>query len=103
MLDSGGPDDDLVGLPGTAVRTSADALAVLLDLVGPERSGPPALWFVLLDADGRTVPVVLPITDVPLRADIPSRATPAGGAGVRARLRRPGRLGGRRAGPSGRW
>ena len=49
---------------------ATDALAVLLDLVGPERAGAPALWFVLLDAQDRTAPaVVLPISDVPMRAD----------------------------------
>jgi hypothetical protein len=69
VLDVDGPDHDLPDPPGVALRSGADALAVLLDLVGPERSGPAALWFVLLDADDRTIPVVLPITDVPLRAD----------------------------------
>ena len=53
VLDVDGPDDDLPGDPRVpALRSGADALAVLLDLVGPERAGPPALWFVLLDADG---------------------------------------------------
>ena len=63
-----GPDDDLPP-PGATVRSPQDALAVLLGLVGPERSGVPALWFVLLDAEGHTLPIVLPIADVPLRAD----------------------------------
>ena len=69
VLDVDGPDHDLPDPPGAPLRSGSDALAVLLDLVGPERSGPPALWFVLLDAEDRTIPVVLPITDVPLRAD----------------------------------
>jgi len=64
-----GPDDDLPPAPRAPVRSPDGALTVLLDLVGPERSGEPALWFVMLDAEGRTLPVVLPITDVPLRAD----------------------------------
>lgn len=64
-----GPDDDLPPPPRRPVRSPDDALAVLLGLVGPERSGRPALWFVLLDDDGNTLPIVLPIADVPLRAD----------------------------------
>ena len=68
-VDDGGPDHDLPDPPGARLGSAGDALAVVLDLVGPERAGPPALWFVLLDADDRTLPVVLPITDVPLRAD----------------------------------
>jgi hypothetical protein len=68
-VDGSGPDDDLPEPPGAVLRTGGDALAVLLQLVGPERAGPPALWFVLLDADDAVLPVVLPITDVPLRAD----------------------------------
>jgi hypothetical protein len=64
-----GPDDDLPDPPGAALRSGTDALAVLLDLVGPERAGPPALWFVLLDAQDRTLPLVLPVVDVPMRAD----------------------------------
>ena len=63
------PDHDLPSPPGAALRSGGDALAVLLDLVGPERAGAPALWFVLLDAEDRTIPVVLPIVDVPARAD----------------------------------
>ncbi|WP_315096498.1 hypothetical protein [uncultured Cellulomonas sp.] len=68
-VDGAGPDDDLPDPPGAVLRTASDALAVLLDLVGPERAGPPALWFLLLDADDHVLPVVLPVTDVPLRAD----------------------------------
>ena len=62
-------DDDLLDPPGGALRSGSDALAVLLDLVGPERAGAPALWFVLLDAAGPDRPSVLPIVDVPVRAD----------------------------------
>jgi hypothetical protein len=68
-LDPDGPDDDLPDPPGGVLRSGGDALAVLLPLVGPERAGPPALWFLLLDASDRSIPVVLPITDVPSRAD----------------------------------
>lgn len=60
---------DLPGPRGAALRSGSDALAVLLDLVGPGRAGAPALWFVLLDAEDRTTPVVLPVVDVPTRAD----------------------------------
>ncbi|WP_028048371.1 hypothetical protein [Cellulomonas sp. URHD0024] len=67
--DDSGPDDDLPPPPRGAVRTPDDALAVLLGLVGPERSGEPALWFVMLDAEGCTLPVALPISDIPMRAD----------------------------------
>jgi hypothetical protein len=67
--DGDGPDHDLPDPPGARLGSGGDALAVLLDLVGPERAGPAALWFVVLDAADRTLPLVLPITDVPLRAD----------------------------------
>jgi hypothetical protein len=69
VLEASGPDDDLPERPGARLRCAGDALTVLLDLVGEERAGPAALWFVLLDASDRTLPVVLPFTDVPLRAD----------------------------------
>lgn len=64
-----GQGDRLRCSPGGVLRSGSDALAVMLDLVGPERAGAPALWFVLLDADDRTVPPVLPVVDVPVRAD----------------------------------
>lgn len=47
----------------------AGILDVLLTLVGPERAGPPSLWIVLLDADRRPLPVVLPLVGIPLRPD----------------------------------
>jgi len=68
-LGTDGPVHELPDPPGAALRSGTDALAVLLDLVGPERAGSPALWFVLLDAQDRTIPLVLPIVDVPMRAD----------------------------------
>ncbi|QCB93600.1 hypothetical protein [Cellulomonas shaoxiangyii] len=66
-----GPDDDLADAapPGVRVLDDAAALELMLRLVGPERAGPPAVWFALLDAHRRLLPVVLPITDVPLRPD----------------------------------
>ena len=75
--DDDGDADDLWGSaaaeppgpPGTPLRSGDDALAVLLDLVGPERAGAAALWFLLLDADARPLPLVVPIVDVPVRPD----------------------------------
>ncbi|WP_136519995.1 hypothetical protein [Cellulomonas telluris] len=66
-----GPDDDLAdaATPGVAVPDAAAALDLMLRLVGPERAGPPALWFALLDAERRLLPVVLPLSEVPLRPD----------------------------------
>ncbi len=66
-----GPDDDLADAvaPGVAVPDADAALELMLRLVGPERAGPPALWFALLDGDRRLLPVVLPISEVPLRPD----------------------------------
>lgn len=67
-----GPDDDLADAasPGVVVPDDSAALELMLRLVGPERAGPPAVWFVLLDAERRLLPVVLPIADVPLRPDV---------------------------------
>lgn len=64
-----GPDDDLPALPAHPLRDVDDILQVMLSLVGPERAGPPALWIVLLDAEGMMLPVVLPLVGVPLRPD----------------------------------
>ncbi|TQL04158.1 hypothetical protein [Cellulomonas sp. SLBN-39] len=67
--DGTGPDDDLPAMPSAPLAAPADALELLLGLVGPEAGGPPALWFVLLDAARQPLPLVLPITDVPPRPD----------------------------------
>lgn len=64
-----GPDDDLPVLPSYPMRDAHDVLALMLSLVGPERAGPPALWLVVLDADGMVLPVVLPLTGIPLHPD----------------------------------
>lgn len=64
-----GPDDDLRAVPAYPLRDVDDVLEVMLSLVGPERAGPPALWLVLLDADGMMLPVVLPLVGIPLRPD----------------------------------
>jgi len=69
IVDVTGPDDDLPRLPVDVLHGHGDVLAVLLHLVGPERAGPPALWFLLLDDEDRCLPLVLPVNDVPLRAD----------------------------------
>jgi len=67
--DDTGPDDDLPMLPAVPLRTPGDVLAAMLLVVGPERCGPPALWFLLLDADDRPLPLVLPVCDLPARPD----------------------------------
>lgn len=54
---------------GRTLESAEDALTLVLGLVGRDRSGPPALWFVVLDAHDRVLPVVLPIPDVPTIAD----------------------------------
>jgi hypothetical protein len=41
----------------------------VLALVGPERASPPALWLLLLDADARPLPVVLPLVGIPLQPE----------------------------------
>lgn len=62
-------DVDAPDAVGRTLESADDALALLLGLVGRDRSGPPALWFVVLDAHDRVLPVVLPIPDVPTIAD----------------------------------
>lgn len=69
LLDPPLPGDaGLPRVPMGPLRAHDDLLDLLLGLVGPERAGPPALWFVLLDAADRCLPVVLPLADVPLTA-----------------------------------
>ncbi len=69
LLDPALPGDGgLPRVPTRPLRERDDVLDLLLRLVGPERAGPPALWFVLLDADDRCLPVVLPLAEVPLTA-----------------------------------
>ncbi|MGW6130538.1 hypothetical protein ACWFNE_10985 [Cellulomonas sp. NPDC055163] len=63
------PEHETPDAVGRTLESADEALALLLGLVGRDRSGPPALWFVLLDADDRVLPVVLPIPEVPLVAD----------------------------------
>lgn len=65
LPDDSGPDDDLPSAPGAPLRAPEDVLAVLLDLVGPERGGPPALWVLFLDPEHRMLPAVLPISELP--------------------------------------
>lgn len=69
LLDPALPGDGgLPRVPTRPLREHDDVLDLLLQLVGPERAGPPALWFVLLDADDWCLPVVLPLAEVPLTA-----------------------------------
>ncbi|MDC7122699.1 hypothetical protein OMK64_14270 [Cellulomonas fimi] len=69
LLDPAVPGDGgLPRVPTRPLRAHEDVLDLLLEVVGPERAGPPALWFVLLDADDRCLPVVLPLAEVPLTA-----------------------------------
>jgi len=73
LLDDFGPDDDLVDAssapPGGVLSQPDDVLDFLLPLIGPERAGPMALWCALVDAEDRTLPVVLPFAGAPLRPD----------------------------------
>jgi hypothetical protein len=69
-LDGGtGTDDDAPPVTGRILEDGRDALDVLLRVVGPERDGPPALWFLVLDATDRVLPLVLPIVEVPIVPD----------------------------------
>lgn len=63
------PRQDVPLPPAAALRSGSDALTLLIDLVGPERAGAPAFWFLVLDAQDRAMPIVLPVVDVPVRAD----------------------------------
>ena len=64
-----GPDDDLSALPSHPLLDDSDLLDAVLALVGPERASPPALWLLLLDADARPLPVVLPLVGIPLQPE----------------------------------
>ena len=65
-LDGGtGSDDDYPPVSGRILEDGRDALDVPMRVVGPERDGPPALWFLVLDAGDRVLPLVLPIAEVP--------------------------------------
>ncbi len=60
-LEEGGPPD----------AADAALLEALLGALGGRRGGPPALWFLVLDAEDRPLPVVLPIEHATMA---PSRA-----------------------------
>jgi hypothetical protein len=68
-FDDDGPDDDLPLPPCEALARPADVLDFLLPLIGPERGGPMALWCALVDHEDRTLPLVMPISDIPMRPD----------------------------------
>jgi len=57
-------DDDSEPVTGRTLGDARDALDVLMRVVGPERDGPPALWFLVLDAADQVLPLVLPIAEV---------------------------------------
>jgi hypothetical protein len=67
--DGAGTDDDSPPVVGRTLEDGRDALDVLLRIIGPERDGPPALWFLMLDATDRVLPLVLPIAEVPTVPD----------------------------------
>ncbi|MGN8245571.1 hypothetical protein ACTHAM_002694 [Cellulomonas soli] len=62
--DSARPDGGL-GEPTPPLESPQDVLATVLDLVGPERAGGPALWVLFLDHERRLLPAVLPVDDLP--------------------------------------
>ncbi|WP_146192441.1 hypothetical protein [Cellulomonas sp. WB94] len=64
-----GTDDDSLPVTGRTLDDARDALDVLMRVVGPERDGPPALWFLVLDAADQVLPLVLPIAEVPTVPD----------------------------------
>lgn len=66
---STGTEDDALPVTGRILDDGRDALDVLLRVVGPECDGPPALWFLVLDATDRVLPLVLPIAEVPIVPD----------------------------------
>lgn len=68
-LEDDGPDDDLPMPPGGRLAEPDDVLDFLLPLIGPERAGPMALWCCFVDGDDVTLPLVLPISDMPMRPD----------------------------------
>jgi hypothetical protein len=55
--------------PGTVLDTDADVHEHLLAMVGPDRDGPRAVWVQLLDGADRTLPIVIPVTDLPTVVD----------------------------------
>jgi hypothetical protein len=59
-----GPDDDLPPVPFEPLTTPAATLECLVSLVGPERTGPPAIWLLPVDAERRALPFVLPVAEV---------------------------------------
>lgn len=63
------PAHEALDAAGRTLESVDEALALLLGLVGRDRSGPPALWFAVVDAQDRVLPVVLPIPEVPVIAD----------------------------------
>jgi hypothetical protein len=48
------------------VRTAMDLERLWEVIMGTQGPGPRSLWMVLLDEDGRPLPVIVPIDDVPV-------------------------------------
>ena len=61
--------DEPAPIAGRTLEGGPDALDVLLRIVGSERDGAPALWFLVLDACDRVLPLVLPIAELPTVSD----------------------------------
>ncbi|MGH8960143.1 MAG: hypothetical protein ACRDWT_02885 [Jatrophihabitantaceae bacterium] len=55
--------------PGTPVRNDAELFEVWQSLMGPGGFGVRSIWVIFLDADQRTLPVVVPIDDRPAEPD----------------------------------
>src|SRR5579859_772837 len=55
----------MVTPPGVPVRTDADVLARVAELVAPAEREPPALWLFFLDGEQRLLPVVVPVDGIP--------------------------------------
>jgi hypothetical protein len=54
---------------GMIIRTNADLVAFWTTLMGPGQFGQRSLWLVFLDEQNRTLPIVVPIDDVPAEPD----------------------------------
>jgi len=80
-LDTGDPFGDDTGRlprPGSLLCSDNDVHEHLLAMVGPERDGPRALWVLFLDEEGRALPLVIPISDLPTVVDRPMVTNLAG-------------------------
>jgi hypothetical protein len=53
----------------TTIRSAADLYDLWRELMGPGGFGRRSLWLLFLDGDGRPERVIMPIDDIPARAD----------------------------------